>query len=187
MELTFQGNNGDDELSCNRSSSIGCSSRISYYCMNTNDNEGGAVPFKWEMQPGTPKSVQRNDVDEAFLPPLSPPPALRGVGLLPTPNINNIHEKPHKPSLSKRVVLFWKRDKKNKKKKVNSRELMLSVRPDEQKICESEYTGSSRSEHSRSSSSLSLPSTPLSTTKVSVEFHNTCTPWNFTSILRSSR
>ncbi|KAK3221515.1 hypothetical protein Dsin_008540 [Dipteronia sinensis] len=50
-----------------RNSSVGCSSRILYY------RSAEGVPFKWEMQLGTPKDPPTEDI----LPPLSPPPAVK--------------------------------------------------------------------------------------------------------------
>ncbi|KAK7388520.1 hypothetical protein VNO78_23338 [Psophocarpus tetragonolobus] len=81
-----------------RRSSIGCSSRISYY------RSGEGVPFKWEMQPGIAKEPQ--PIED--LPPLSPPPALLSLGLpKPCP----------KPSTSSRLRLWKKRVKRGKTKR----------------------------------------------------------------------
>ncbi|KAJ8767315.1 hypothetical protein K2173_017359 [Erythroxylum novogranatense] len=80
-----------------RNSSVGCSSRVFYY----RSSEG--VPFKWEMQPGTPKDPQKEDA----IPPLSPPPAILSLGL-PTPCI--LIEEP-KPSVRFRLKI-WKHIKK---------------------------------------------------------------------------
>ncbi|WJX91088.1 hypothetical protein P8452_72914 [Trifolium repens] len=59
-----------------RKSSVGCSSRISYY------RTGEGVPFKWEMQPGIAKESSPKEV----LPPLTPPPKFLSLGL-PKPSI----------------------------------------------------------------------------------------------------
>ncbi|KAJ0246056.1 Transmembrane protein [Hirschfeldia incana] len=53
-----------------RNSSVGVSSRIFYYYHHLGLD--GGVPFKWEMQPGTPINPQ----PEEIVPPLTPPPAL---------------------------------------------------------------------------------------------------------------
>ena len=53
-----------------RNSSVGVSSRIFYYYHHRGLDSG--VPFKWEMQPGTPINPQ----PEEIVPPLTPPPAL---------------------------------------------------------------------------------------------------------------
>ncbi|KAG2280404.1 hypothetical protein Bca52824_051624 [Brassica carinata] len=53
-----------------RTSSVGVSSRIFYYYHHRGLD--GGVPFKWEMQPGTPINPQ----PEEIVPPLTPPPAL---------------------------------------------------------------------------------------------------------------
>ncbi|KVI01408.1 hypothetical protein Ccrd_020321 [Cynara cardunculus var. scolymus] len=55
-----------------RNSSASLSSRT--YYQNTT-NEG--VPFKWEMQPGTPKNPPRAEV----IPPPTPPPAVQSLSL----------------------------------------------------------------------------------------------------------
>ncbi|XP_031286138.1 uncharacterized protein LOC116144853 [Pistacia vera] len=96
-----------------KDSSVGCSSRILYY----RSPEG--VPFKWEMQPGTPKDPPKEDV----LPPLSPPPAVLSLGY-PKPCINV--DEPPRVSIRSRLM-FWKHSKKsqgsnnnNKKKKVQA-------------------------------------------------------------------
>lgn len=60
-----------------RESSVGQSSRI--YYQNTT-NEG--VPFKWEMQPGTPLNPPRVEV----IPPPTPPPAVQSLAL-PLPKV----------------------------------------------------------------------------------------------------
>ncbi|KAL0646813.1 hypothetical protein Bca4012_045104 [Brassica carinata] len=52
-----------------RSSSVGVSSRLFYYYHHRSLNDG--VPFKWEMQPGTPI----NPPPEEIVPPITPPPA----------------------------------------------------------------------------------------------------------------
>ncbi|CAI8611165.1 unnamed protein product [Vicia faba] len=54
-----------------RKSSVGCSSRISYY------RSGEGVPFKWEMQPG----IARESSPAKELPPLTPPPKFLSLGL----------------------------------------------------------------------------------------------------------
>ncbi|GAV89664.1 hypothetical protein CFOL_v3_33078 [Cephalotus follicularis] len=85
-----------------RNCPMDCSSRV-FYNMGT---EG--VPFKWEMQPGTPKHPPKEDTMQ----PLIPPPALLSLGL-PKPRINN--EEP-KASMKTRLM-FWKHSKKRHKMK----------------------------------------------------------------------
>ncbi|KAF8102590.1 hypothetical protein N665_0198s0288 [Sinapis alba] len=53
-----------------RSSSVGVSSRLFYYYHHRSLEDG--VPFKWEMQPGTPINPPTEDI----IPPITPPPAL---------------------------------------------------------------------------------------------------------------
>ena len=97
-------NQSDKSLSkiLSRRSSVGCSSRLSYY------RSGEGVPFIWEMQPGIAKEAPKE-----VLPPLTPPPALLSLGL-PKPCI---HEP--KPSTKSRLR-FWttkrvRRGRSNKK------------------------------------------------------------------------
>ncbi|OIV99789.1 hypothetical protein TanjilG_26127 [Lupinus angustifolius] len=85
-----------------RESSIGCSSRISYY----RSSEG--VPFKWEMKPGIAKELSPKEE----LPPLTPPPALLSLGL-PKPCIMD-HPK---PSTRSRFRFWNKKEKLGKGKK----------------------------------------------------------------------
>ncbi|RDX90390.1 hypothetical protein CR513_27745, partial [Mucuna pruriens] len=85
-----------------RGSSMGCSSRISYY------RSGEGVPFKWEMQPGIAKEQPKEDV-----PPLSPPPALLSMGL-PKPCI------PDPKSSTRSRLRFWRKRVKGGKSKKSS-------------------------------------------------------------------
>ncbi|QHO50317.1 hypothetical protein HN51_002151 [Arachis hypogaea] len=80
-----------------RRSSVGCSSRLSYY--RSGGGEGG-VPFKWEKQPGVAKEKSPEEV----IPPLTPPPALVSLGL-PKPCI---HYEPSKHTKLMRLR-FWKK------------------------------------------------------------------------------
>ncbi|KAG6649149.1 hypothetical protein CIPAW_07G192600 [Carya illinoinensis] len=84
-----------------RNSSVGYSSRI-YYHRST---EG--VPFKWEMQPGTPKDPPKDE----GIPPLIPPPAVLSLGL-PKPCIE---VQPNKAKTWPRIR-FWNKSKKNKQR-----------------------------------------------------------------------
>ncbi|XP_023546389.1 uncharacterized protein LOC111805512 [Cucurbita pepo subsp. pepo] len=83
-----------------RTSSIGCSSRSTYYC-----GAAEGVPFVWETQPGTPKDPPPQDL----LPPLSPPPAVISLGL-PLPCIEKPKTRP-RPTMKLR---FWRRVKKSR-------------------------------------------------------------------------
>ncbi|KAG4383484.1 hypothetical protein GLYMA_13G096700v4 [Glycine max] len=103
MDFEYQNMSMSKILS--RRSSMGSSSRISYY-----RSSGEGVPFKWEMQPGIAKEQQpRED-----LPPLSPPPALLSLGL-PKPCIPDT-----KPSTRSRLRFWKKRVKRGKSKKSSS-------------------------------------------------------------------
>ncbi|KAK8545131.1 hypothetical protein V6N13_066435 [Hibiscus sabdariffa] len=67
--------------------SLGYSSRFYYY------RSSQGIPFNWEMQPGTPKQPQNDDI----LPPISPPPALLSLGL-PKPRIDIVDERKYHSS-----------------------------------------------------------------------------------------
>ncbi|PWA70587.1 hypothetical protein CTI12_AA286730 [Artemisia annua] len=82
-----------------RESSVGQSSRI--YYQNTT-NEG--VPFKWEMQPGTPVNPPLAEI----IPPPTPPPAMQSLAL-PLPK----HVDDHPKDLLSWRFWSWKRLKKN--------------------------------------------------------------------------
>lgn len=84
-----------------RNSFEGYSSRI-YYPRST---EG--VPFKWEMQPGTPRDPPKDE----GIPPLSPPPAVLSLGL-PKPCIE---VQPDKSKTWARIK-FWNKSNKNKQR-----------------------------------------------------------------------
>ncbi|KAJ0250993.1 Oxysterol-binding 4B-like protein [Hirschfeldia incana] len=56
------------------SSSISRNSSIGYYYQRKSSSDG--VPFKWEMQPGTPINTQPTEI----VPPISPPPAMLSLG-----------------------------------------------------------------------------------------------------------
>ncbi|KAK7291883.1 hypothetical protein RIF29_07396 [Crotalaria pallida] len=103
MDFDFE-NQRDKSLSkiLARKSSLGCSSRISYY------RSGEGVPFNWEMQPGIAKEPTKEE-----LPPLTPPPALLSLGL-PKPCFDLDHPKPS----SRSRLRFWnKKAKRGKGKK----------------------------------------------------------------------
>ncbi|XP_071909036.1 uncharacterized protein [Coffea arabica] len=76
-----------------RESSVGQSSRIYY-------RRPEGVPFRWEMQPGTPKNLPEDEE----LPPLSPPPLVQSLGL-PKPCV----DQPKHPDHSK--IWFWRKIK----------------------------------------------------------------------------
>ncbi|KAL2338644.1 hypothetical protein Fmac_013090 [Flemingia macrophylla] len=136
-----------------RRTSLGCSSRMSYY------RSGEGVPFKWEMQPGIAKERPKED-----LPPLlSPPPALLSLGL-PKPCIPE-----PKPSTRSRLR-FWKKRVKRGKTIKSSQDCF-----DEDVIgsdvlarldcsSDSESVESSRGSSSSSWSSISFMKSPSNTT-----------------------
>lgn len=165
-----------------RNSSVGCSSRIYYRCP-----EG--VPFQWEMQPGTPKHPQKEDV----MPPLSPPPAVLSLGL-PKPCI----EQPKAQTWPR--LRFWNKSKKSKERenvKAGPRGNQYygpgSSKSEISEFCgsDSEFGASPRISSS-SSSSLSFSNGPSlqssrsrSPGRDSFRGPFSCSPWNFNSILVS--
>ncbi|CAI9098489.1 OLC1v1035148C1 [Oldenlandia corymbosa var. corymbosa] len=78
-----------------RVSSVGHSFR-SYY------RSSDGIPFKWEMQPGTPMNPPENEL----IPPPSPPPAVQSLGLT-LPNLNDSDEETEKSSRSSKMVKIW--------------------------------------------------------------------------------
>ncbi|KAE9609860.1 hypothetical protein Lal_00006461 [Lupinus albus] len=171
-----------------RKSSIGCSSRISYY------RSGEGVPFKWEMKPGIAKESPKEE-----LPPLlTPPPALLSLGLPKTCIMDN-----PKPSTRSRFRIWNKKEKRGKGKKTqmgNLFDLDVFARLE---YCstdsESMTSPQGSSFSSSSSSSLSImksrPSRHSSTSSGSTfsEVHGRkpstilgCFPMHFTKILVSS-
>lgn len=174
-----------------RNSSVGCSSRI-YYCRST---EG--VPFNWEMQPGTPRSLPK----EEAIPPITPPPAVVSLGL-PKPCFDVQQSKPPtRPRLR-----FWR--KSNKNKRSQNVTIVNNVGGGSDKFdifdfcsSDSEFMAATSPRNSSSSSSssfsfskgrlsrecLSLRSTPArdSFSSSNAGAHMSCSPWNFSSVLIS--
>ncbi|CAN8325952.1 unnamed protein product [Cochlearia groenlandica] len=67
-----------DKDICKKESTISRNSSVGYY----SQRRSKGVPFKWEMQPGTPINTQPVEI----IPPISPPPAMLSHGL-PKPSI----------------------------------------------------------------------------------------------------
>lgn len=107
-------------------SSVGRSSRVFY-----RPNEG--VPFRWEMEPGTAKKPQ----EEEIIPPICPSPLMQSLGL-PLPNLDFDVEPPLKTTsklwrlremvkkrfnnnhMIKKVYVFSKRNKKQESSRFSS-------------------------------------------------------------------
>ncbi|KAG6705740.1 hypothetical protein I3842_07G195100 [Carya illinoinensis] len=171
-----------------RNSSVGYSSRI-YYHRST---EG--VPFKWEMQPGTPKDPPKDE----GIPPLIPPPAVLSLGL-PKPCIE---VQPNKAKTWPRIR-FWNKSKKNKQRsedhvKAGPRRChdytTGSDKFERFEFCSSdhEFMTSPRISSSSSSSSLSFSNGPsLQSSRLqspgrdSFRVPLSCSPWNISTILSS--
>lgn len=86
------------ESEISRNSSVGCSSRVFYYYHHRSLDDG--VPFKWEMQPGTPI----NPPPEEIVRPITPPPAFLSLGF-PKPSIV---EDSNKHSLFPANLKLWR-------------------------------------------------------------------------------
>ena len=185
----LQGDNFFIDRVISRNSSVGCSSRIFYY------RSAEGVPFKWEMQPGTPRDPPKEEI----IPALSPPPAMLSLGL-PKPCIDI--EEP-KTSMRSRFR-FWKHIKKNKRNKKSQQgsegNNVVKVANDESCTFERfDFYGSDNGDfiassprNSSSSSSLSssnghsrqLPRIESPSRGSTQEPHG-CIPWNFNAVLVS--
>jgi hypothetical protein len=88
------------ESEISRSSSVGVSSRLFYYYHHRSLNEG--VPFKWEMQPGTPI----NPPPEENVRPITPPPAFLSLGF-PEPSVSVVGNS-NKHSLFPANIKLWR-------------------------------------------------------------------------------
>lgn len=167
-----------------RESSVGQSSRIYY-----RNPEG--VPFKWEMQPGTPKNPPREEV----IPPPSPPPAVQSLWL-PKPNCADQSPKDSKHSVSK--LWFWKKHKKQVHLKAQRPgDHAGKMRSDKYEHFEfgdsdGEFMGSVQDSRYSASSSSSTNSSnghsSLHQSRFGKEYDNVvdkpfgCSPWNMTEL-----
>lgn len=88
-----------------REPSVGQSSRVFY-------RSAEGIPFKWEMQPGTPIHPQQEDE----IPAVCPSPLMRSMGL-PLPNLDR--DDPHQESSSK-MSKIWSLRKMVKKRIITS-------------------------------------------------------------------
>jgi hypothetical protein len=192
----LQGDNFFFNRVISRNSSVGCSSRILYY------RSAEGVPFKWEMQPGTPKDPPK----EESIPPIRPPPALLGIGL-PKPCIDI---KGPKTSMRSRFRFwFWKHIKKNKRNEKPQRGSqgndIINANDESDKFEMFEFfssdgdfnslspRNSSPSSSSSSSSSLyfsnghsrKLSRIESASARDSMQKPHGCIPWNFTAVLIS--
>ncbi|KAJ6742894.1 OXYSTEROL-BINDING 4B-LIKE PROTEIN-RELATED [Salix viminalis] len=178
----LQGDNFFFNRVISRNSSVGGSSRILYY------RSAEGVPFTWEMQPGTPKDPPPK---EEIIPPLSPPPALLGMGL-PKPCFDI--EEP-KTSMRSRFR-FWKNIKKNKRNEKpqqgsQGNNDIINATDESGKFEVFEFYSSdcdfipSSPQNLSSSSSSSLSRTESACARYSMQEPHSCIPWNFTAVLSS--
>lgn len=89
------------ESEISRNSSVGGSSRMFYYYHHRSLDDG--VPFKWEMQPGTPI----NPPPEEIVRPITPPPAFLSLGF-PKPSISSVVGDSNKHSLFPANLKLWR-------------------------------------------------------------------------------
>ncbi|KAK1391604.1 hypothetical protein POM88_010660 [Heracleum sosnowskyi] len=164
-----EGDNENHHLNkiISRASSVGLSSRVYYR------NSKGAVPFKWEMQPGKAKNPPRKDV----IPPPSPPPAVQNKWLAK-------HNRLPKESSSLSKLRFWKnRSKKNiHVLKIDERR---DVTADVHKYETFEYADSDGELTGSGNDSRSSP-TSSSSSNGNSSLHQSRfgSPWNMTEILQ---
>lgn len=165
-----------------REPSVGQSSHIYY-----RRTEG--VPFKWEMQPGTPKNRPE---EEDIIPPLSPPPSVLSLGL-PKPCFD------HPKRVEQSSVWFWKRIKIIHKEKMiqtltskgtrnvdpglnkNDQNFQLGDQSDGEFIASFDNSCSSSSSSSNSSNSHAMELSSIRRELVDGPF--CCSPWNISAIL----
>ncbi|CAN6922432.1 unnamed protein product [Brassica oleracea] len=88
----------ENEIGKKGSPSMSRNSSIGYYYQRRSEG----VPFKWEMQPGTPINTQTTEM----IPPLSPPPAMLSLGF-PKPSIS-VEEPKHSVFPAKLKLRKWK-------------------------------------------------------------------------------
>ncbi|KAL3532799.1 hypothetical protein ACH5RR_006320 [Cinchona calisaya] len=165
-----------------RESSVGQSSRMYY-------GRPEGVPFKWEMQPGTPK----NGPEEEVIPPLSPPPSVLSLGL-PKPCV----DQPKNPDQYSKVW-FWRKIKMiHKERKVQTDQTprgMANVDTEnDQRFQFGDHSGNgefvasfnnsctSSSSSSNSSKSLNMESSSVRIGE-SIEGSFSCSPLNISAIL----
>ncbi|CAN7071725.1 unnamed protein product [Brassica oleracea var. botrytis] len=88
----------ENDIGKKGSPSMSRNSSIGYYYQRRSEG----VPFKWEMQPGTPINTQTTEM----IPPLSPPPAMLSLGF-PKPSIS-VEESNHSVFPAKLKLRKWK-------------------------------------------------------------------------------
>lgn len=136
-----------------RESSVGQSSRTFY-------RSAEGVPFRWEMQPGTPKNPQQV---EHFIPPICPSPLMQSLGI-PLPNLDCDDDNDDPASKTSKV---WRlREVVKKRIKMND----ILGRRSKQK--ESSTFSSPFSTTNRINADVSMDHAPFC-----------CTPWNTPAIL----
>lgn len=144
-----------------RESSVGKSSHIFY-------RSGEGVPFIWEMQPGTPKNPQEDEV----IPPICPSPLMQSIGL-PLPNLD--HDEPHVEPASKTSKMWRLREM--VKKRING-DIIKKV----------DILGRRSKQQESSRFSSICPSSPFSSSRRVVDVSMVdgpfcCSPWNIPAIL----
>ncbi|KAI3444164.1 hypothetical protein Pfo_000829 [Paulownia fortunei] len=154
-----------------------------------NDITPAGVPFRWEMQPGTPKIPPENEL----IPPPSPPPAVQSLAL-PLPRLHAGEDKAKDSTWTR--AWFWIRSDDDKKKETGQMQNEISFRYHENMdVCSSdeEFDASFRESGSVSSSSSSFSSLSKGAWRVSKirrsfqGSHFSCGPWSRRDILVFAR
>jgi len=178
----------DHHKTLSRNSSVGCSSRLYYY-----RSAAEGVPFNWERQPGTPKHPPN---DETLIPPLSPPPAARGLEL-PKPCFEQ--PKAQAATWPRLAIRFWNKCKTNKQRKNTVNACFRATGSDKFEKLEyfsadycSEFMASARNSSSSSLSSLSFSNGPsVQSSRLecpgrdSFQGPLSCSPWKISAIVLS--
>jgi hypothetical protein len=163
---------------------VGCSSRLYYY-----RSAAEGVPFNWERQPGTPKHPPN---DETLIPPLSPPPAARGLEL-PKPCFEQ--PKAQAATWPRLAIRFWNKCKTNKQRKNTVNACFRATGSDKFEKLEyfsSDYCSEFMASSSSSLSSLSFSNGPSvqssrleSPGRDSFQGPLSCSPWKISAIVLS--
>lgn len=156
MDFENQSDKSWSKVLLSRRSSIGCSSRISYY-----RSSGEGVPFQWEMQPGIAKEPHIE-----VIPPLTPPPAILSRGF-PKPCVLD-----PEPSTRTSRLKFWKKKVKIGKSKKPHQDDCSNE--DFDVFSRLDYSSDSESMVSPRGSSFSSSSSSMSFVKSRPSFQSTC-------------
>ncbi|KAK4415309.1 hypothetical protein Salat_2638200 [Sesamum alatum] len=146
----------------------------------TNEIAPAGVPFRWETQPGTPKTPPEDDL----IPPPSPPPAVQSLAL-PQPRLHVAGEMDNE-SAWKRAWIWIKRNYRGKKSEKMQREISFRYN-EKREMCSSDEELDASFRRSASVSSLSSAA-PLSkdgwrVSRIRRSVQGGCGPWSRRDIL----